>query len=83
MSCSRSSGRAMTLISRQILPASSTMHTEVSLTEMSKIRIALRAALLPLMPEAAPNETRCTISLQCSTSPGIEDSGGRPNTPTI
>src|SRR5215217_8426438 len=45
-------------------------------------RIVFHAAFLPLRPEAAPNEPRCTISLQCSTSPGIEGSGGRPKTPS-
>ena len=43
-------------------------------------RLVFHTALLPLRPEAAPNDPRCTISLQCSTSPGIEGSGGRPNT---
>jgi hypothetical protein len=45
-------------------------------------RLVFHTALLPLRPEAAPNDPRCTISLQCSTSPGIEGSGGRPNTPS-
>jgi hypothetical protein len=43
-------------------------------------RVVFHAALLPLWPEATANDPRCTISLQCSTSPGIEGSGGRPNT---